>query len=183
MKAQKNSPVRNDWILQINKDKEELQIDISENELKKMSKNVFKRYLRKKVQNGALRYLNKLKAKHSKMKNIDSKDLKCSRYMINSKLTKSEIQTLFKFRTHMFNVKENFEKMYQNDMLCDLCRISNCTQSHLFQCKIMKSFVPEIEENAVKHEYIFGNQNEMKKVAPVLIKISEIRNLLLEDLK
>ena len=33
LKAQKNYPVRNDWILQVVKDKEELHIDISDNEL------------------------------------------------------------------------------------------------------------------------------------------------------
>ena len=102
--------------------------------------------------------------------------------MTNSKFTKSETQMLFKVRTRMFNVKENFENMYENDMLCDLCRMSNCTQAHLLQCEVIKSFDPEIEENEIKYKYIFGNDKEMKKVVLVLEKISEIRNLLLEDI-
>ena len=44
LKAQKNNPVRNDWILQVTKDKEEFNIDIDDTELKKMSKNVYKKY-------------------------------------------------------------------------------------------------------------------------------------------
>ena len=147
-----------------------------------MSKNLYKKYIKKKIKEAALIYLNKLKSKHNKMKNIESKNLKCSSYLTNSKFTKSETQMLFKVRTRMFNVKENFENMYQNDMLCDLCRMSNCTQAHLLQCEVIKSFVPEIEENEIKYKYIFGNDKEMKKVVQVLEKISEIRNLLLEDI-
>ena len=182
LKAQQNNPVKNDWILQVIKDKEELQIDISDKELLKMSKNVYKKYIRKKIKNATLRYLNMLKGKHNKMKNVNSKNLKCSEYLTNSKFTKLEAQMLFKFRTRMFNVKENFENLYQ-DMRCDLCHIENCSQSHLFQCPIIKSFVPEIDEKKIKYEYIFGNINEMKKVAQILEKISQIRDELLEDLK
>ena len=141
LKAQQNNPVKNDWILQVMKDKEELQIDISDKELLKMSKNVYKKYIRKKIKNAALCYLNMLKGKHNKMKNLNSKTLKCSEYLTNSKFTKLEAQMLFKFRTRMFNVKENFENLYQN-MRCDLCHVENGSQPHLFKCPIIKSFVP-----------------------------------------
>ena len=107
---------------------------------------------------------------------------------MNSKFTISETKLLFKFRTHMYKVKENFGNMFANDMVCDLCHTANCSQPHtancsqphLFQCPILKDFVPEI--NQVKYEYIFGNTGEMKKVAQVLEKICETRELLLEDI-
>ena len=48
--AQKNMPVKNDWILQLYKDKVELNIDEKDEILLKMSKNKFKNYVKKKVQ-------------------------------------------------------------------------------------------------------------------------------------
>ena len=93
-----------------------------------------------------------------------------------------EAKILFKFRTHLYSVKENFESNYQQNMLCDLCHASNCSQSHIFKCPIIKGFVPEIEEKGLKYEFIFGKIHEMKNVAQVLEKICNIRELLLNDL-
>ena len=149
LKAQKNKPVKNDWILQIEKDKKELNIDVTDDKLLKMSKGVFKNFIRKKIKCAALEHLNKLKRKHIKVKFIKSEDLKCSSYLINPKFTAKEAKLLFKFRTHMYSVKENFENLYEQNMLCDLCRVTKCSQSHLFQCAIIRGFVPEIEEKGL----------------------------------
>ena len=179
LSAQKNKPVKNDWILQVEKDKQELRIDATDEELLKMSKGVFKNYIRKKVKNAALEHLNKLKRKHTKVRYIESDELKCSQYLMNSKFTSSEAKNLFKFRTHMYSVKENFENLHRN-MLCDLCYVSNCSQSHLFQCPIIRAFVPEIEVKGIKYEFIFGKTNEMKLVANILEKICKIREVVPE---
>ena len=81
----------------------------------------------------------------------------------------------------MYSVKKNFENIYQN-MLCDLCCASKCSQSHLFQCPIIKAFVPEIKEKGIEYKFIFGNIQEMKQVAQVLEKICNIRELLIENI-
>ena len=172
--AQKNNPVKNDWILQVEKDKKELQINVCDEKLLKMSKGVFKNYIKKKVKSAALEHLTKLKSKHTKVRFIKSDDLKCSPYLINSKFTTSEAKILFKFRTHMYSVKENFENIYQN-MLCDLCCASKCSQSHLFQCPIIKA-------KGMEYKFIFGNIREMKQVAQVLEKICNIREMLIDDI-
>ena len=52
--AQKNKPVKNDWILKIEKDKADLKIDTNDDTLLKMSKGVFKNFIRKKVKSAAL---------------------------------------------------------------------------------------------------------------------------------
>ena len=60
--------------------------------------------------------------------------------------------------------------------------MSKCSQSHLFQCAIIRGFVPEIEEKGIRYDFIFGKINEMKKVAEVLEKICKIRELILNDI-
>ena len=108
--AQKNMPVKDDWTIQVDKDKEELDINLSDTDIKKMKKYKFKLLLKKKINIAALNYLNKLKAKHTKADNIQSSEIKCSEYLLNTKLSKNEAKLLFKFRTRMYSVKGNFSK-------------------------------------------------------------------------
>ena len=99
-------------------------------------------------------------------------------------ISKTDAKLLFKFRTRMYAVKANFSRQYENtNMLCDLCKSSECTQQHLFQCPIIKGFIPEMNSSSVKYEYLFGNTTQMKQVVKMLEKIIEIREQLLQDLK
>ena len=45
----------------------------------------------------------------------------------------SEVQTLFKIRNNMVEVKDNFKSSYDNEW-CRLCMVSRETQSHLLDC-------------------------------------------------
>ena len=84
----------------------------------------------------------------------------------------------------MYSVKENFSSIYENsNMLCELCANGPSNQSHLFQCAVLKKFIPELVDSTVKYEFIFGNMKQMKEVVQILIKISDIRQQLLEDIK
>ena len=57
------------------------------------------------------------------------------------------------------------------------------TKKHLFNCAVLKRFIPELENNKIKYEFIFGNMKQMKEVVQILIKISDIRQQLLDDIK
>ena len=83
----------------------------------------------------------------------------------------------------MYSVKGNFSKQFENYLLCQLCVSAKYTQQHLFECPMIKEFIPELKTNSIKYEYIFGNIEEMKKVVIVLKQICDIRQQLLEDLK
>ena len=115
---------------QIEKDKIELDIDLNDEDIKRISKYKFKKYLKKKIQTAALAYLNKLKMKHKKSSELQSKEIKCSEYLKSKLFTKNETKLLFKLRTHMYSVKENFSKQYENNMLCELCASAVLSQEH-----------------------------------------------------
>ena len=68
-------------------------------------------------------------------------------------------------------------------ILCDLCKKEFCSQKHLFECKVLKSVVPELKNNeSIKYEHIFGTEQEMSEVSKLLLIITKERKFLLETL-
>ena len=61
-----------------------------------MPKQFFKNFVKEKVRNGALNYLNTVKIKHSKMDNLEFEHLKCSDYLKESNISSEEAKILFK---------------------------------------------------------------------------------------
>ena len=63
--AQRESPVRGDWVMTVTKDMEELGINLTMEEIAGISKLRFKEIIKNKVETKALQYLTKLKKSHS----------------------------------------------------------------------------------------------------------------------
>ena len=184
-KTQKLLPTNNDWIKNLEEDKKEFGIDIDDANLIKIykTKHAFKTYVKKQAKKKTEEYLRSLQNSHSKMENIKFETLECQTYLKSNIIGKEEAQILFKFRTRMYSVKENFKNYYKNSNLyCKFCRTSLCTQRHIFECKILKKMIPKINQNQnIKYEDIFGTEKEMSDIAKLLIIISEERKFL-EDL-
>ena len=68
--SQKTFAVKNDWVLQIQSDLEECKIDLSEYEISKMSKYLFKKLIKESIRIIAAQYLISLKQKHSRSENL-----------------------------------------------------------------------------------------------------------------
>ena len=93
-------------------------------------------------------WLEKLKEKNSKSKNLEVGDLKTSEYLLDHRFNKDERELLFRLRSRTVAVKNNFKNAYyNNDMLCDLCKLFPCTQSHPLQCPTLKIKLI-VDENA-----------------------------------
>ena len=114
-------------------DKKVLNLDISVEEIEKISKNTFKKIVETKIDNYALQQLNALKSKHSKSQYLQSSTFKTAGYLIDERFSKSESQLLFRLRSKTLNVKHNFVNQHTNN-LCQTCRLSPETQSDLLQC-------------------------------------------------
>ena len=61
-RTQKLKPVKNDWVLKILEDKKYLEIQLEDCDLKKMSRNRFKKLVRKQINTAAIKYLQNLQA-------------------------------------------------------------------------------------------------------------------------
>ena len=74
-------PVRDDWTLEAKENLKELDINLTLEEIKKKSKNSFKRLVKTKAKEYTLNYLLDLKEKHSKMEKLQYTELKLQTYL------------------------------------------------------------------------------------------------------
>ena len=153
---------------------------MSENEIKCMKKEAFKKYLKAKLFEKATKFLFKIKAKHSKSANLNTFGLQ--KYLISEKLSTKEKKLLFSLRTRSVNVKTNYKNKYKFNMQCSLCGDPSESESetHLLNCtKILESIDNATEVQNASYKHIFS-ENIEEQVAITKI-FAKVRNLLLKQ--
>ena len=153
--AQKRRTSSDDWVESVFKDLKDIKIDITEDTIATMKKFRFKKCSKNKVKEAAFDYLQNIKEKHSKVKDIQYEKLDMQSYLLGSKFSTSEKQLLCKLRTRMTNAKANFSSAHQN-IICNLCD-DNESQSdyHLLQCSTL------IEKCAPLNHDIFSEYEDI----------------------
>ena len=106
--AQKSKPSKGDWINLVRKDCDELLIIFDEILITSMSKNKFKFFVKKQVQNAAFSYLRNLQNSHSKVKNIVYEKLAPQEYIKSTLFKDEDIETIFSLRSQM--IPEEIQK-------------------------------------------------------------------------
>ena len=102
---------------------------------------------------------------HSKTKNIKFIGFKPAKYFMSKNLTTEEIQTLFKLRTRMVEVKGNFETGQVN-LWCRTCQLFKETQQHLIECPIIRLRTKHlIQFKDFDFNMIFGPISSQEKFA------------------
>ena len=81
LKSQLKNPVHGDWSKSCLKSLEDLEIDLSIEEIERMKEDNFRSMVRKKTEDSALKYLNKMKGKHSKVMDISHTSLDMQPYL------------------------------------------------------------------------------------------------------
>ena len=184
-KAQKSRPAKKDWIYDLEKDKEDFNINITDEQIKTMSKHTFKKIIKTKARNQAIEYLNVLKSTHSKLDNIQSEDLTPKEYLKDERLNPSEAKLLFKLRTRMFDCKQNFKNRYGENifLFCELCTVSADSQSHLLDCFVLKNCIIELRNNEhIRYEHIFESVDRQVPAVKLINKIVITRDLILQKI-
>ena len=147
--AQKISPVYGDWVNLLIADKEDFGIKISDDEVAAIPQQKFKKFVKQKSVELTVKYLENLKKKHSKSSHLEVRDMSVSPYLVDSRFSKEERELLFRLRSKTISVKGNFPNAYlNNDMLCDLCHLFPCTQTHPLQCPAIS--VRMVVDNNIK---------------------------------
>ena len=167
--AQKISPIKNDWYLQVKEDLENCCIFLSETEISNMKRHKFKSLVKEKVREQARDYLIKLKRSHSKLNDLDE-SFKMQQYMVSDELTLDEKRLLFRFRTQTYDCKANYKWNYQ-DTKCSFCDLED-SQEHLLHC----SQFSDLKLERIKYEHIFGPIQEQLKIVKVLTHIDQKRS-------
>ena len=132
---QKQTKLKGDFFIQVSHDLEALKL--SENDIRDSSEEGLKQKLEKQLHDAAYVFLMDAASKHSKVHSEIYKDLEGMKYLDDERFTPDLANLLFKFRTRMFNVKNNFRNQYKANLLCPLCRESDDSQEHLLECRVI----------------------------------------------
>ena len=169
---QKETRLEGDFYLQVSRDM--TQLNISEEDIMNSSKEILKVKLKKEAKESAFQYLKELGRNHSKVRDTAYIDLNGMSYFSNNRFTPDLANLLFKFRTRMFNVRNNFRNNYkQQSTLCPVCEDGEDSQEHLFDCKPIQEIV---DTRDCEYEDIFSTDvDTLFNVATTLKLVVKVR--------
>ena len=177
--AQKNNRNRKDWVTSVTQDLEELELDVSFETIQEMGKEKWRNTVRNTIQLKSFRKLEKIKETHSKVKNIKHSRLEMQDYLMPNdveKMTKDEVQMIFKIRCRSLNLKMNMKNQYET-FTCMVCLIEDETQSHVYECKEIFKLNNNKQIEIPKYEEIFnGNVHQKVIIARILKENLKIRD-------
>ena len=158
--AQVDNPIRGDWVKQIELDIRDIGLFLTFDQIKIMSKEMFKKIVKEKVKKKSFEYLTKIQATHSKAKNIVYRELSLQTYLgSKSSLTIREKSLIFAARARMLDVKANF-KIGKTDLRCRKCLVDEETQKHLLKCSKLRDNSIVSDSNIPDYEDLYSMDRE-----------------------
>ena len=97
--SQKISSNKGDWFRMIESDKKELNINMTDEEIQGVLKQMFKNHVKKKVKTRCIQHINKLKVQYPKSKYLECSNLKTPEYIEDERLNNKEKKLFFKLRS------------------------------------------------------------------------------------
>lgn len=166
LETQLRSRNQKDWAVTVLKDLEELNLDISLDDIKQMNKSSFERKLKETAESKALEDLNKVKSGHSKVKDLKHTKLQMRNYFLPNGInqSKEESQLIFQLRSRMTFLKTNYKGIYDT-YECSACEEKEENEAHILECKELLKWNKEVNET-IEYENIYkSNVEEQVKIA------------------
>ena len=133
--AQNREPNKNDWTETVKKDLAELDLEVSFDQIKRFSKFIWLKKVKKACKNIAFENLLDTQMEYSKGINLGYGSLKIRTYLKSSEINSNQAKIIFKIRTRMIKVHNNF-KNGSVDVKSPKCKDGEDSQEHLFiECK------------------------------------------------
>ena len=100
-----------------------------------MTKVKWKNIVKQSITNKSLKYLESIKQKHSKVKEVKHKKLEIQPYLLPSEteMIQEEINTIFRLRCRETKVKMNLKSWYDT-YECTVCLDEDESQEHVYKC-------------------------------------------------
>ena len=170
LQAQSESPSKNDFILKVKEDQEDLEIDLSFEDIKSLSKDSFSNFVKKQLGEKALQFINKKKLEHSKVRHIKHDELKMQAYLQASNVRSVSLaKFLFSARTRMLDVGGNFSQRNEGKIKCKLGCNEEDTQRHLLICPFLAQNHVRNPNDKSEYEDLFSSQVEDQfKIAAIM---------------
>ena len=151
---QLDKPTRGDWASTCLKDLEELNISLSLEEIRLISKFKFSKMVKERISENALKYIISKQGKKGKEILYDSLEMADYLKPTNEKLSICEKQEMFSVRNRMTEISDNFSKNNEeNTCICG----EKENMHHIYNCETLN----EEKKSNVPYENIFNG--EIKK--------------------
>ena len=141
---------------------------MDENLIKSTSKEEYKIQIKEKVKQAAFEQYIKMKESHSKLNEVKYTSLEIQPYLKSEMFNKEEMKLLYLLRSRCHKSKNNFRKMFKNNVQC----LFGCNESES-QIHVFIHCFPVISQTTasniiLNYDDIFGSIHHQKQV----IKIS-----------
>ena len=150
-------------------------INLSEEEIKKMSKAKFKKLVKKKITERAEIFLTSLQEDHSKTENLQS--FQYQSYLKSENISTKEKQLLFQLRTRSTPTRANYKNKYKFDLTFPLCKdkTSEQTDAHLLDCPAIANMISDKTKlDKVKHDMIFNGLQDQSEIVKMYSEIFKL---------
>ena len=176
--AQEGKPTKNDWSLQVKEDLKQLNINLTYEDIKILSKESFRKIVKTKCKDLAFSNLMKEKESLKKIQEIKYNELKVQDYLLAKGMSTPQKQLIFKIRTKMVSTPDNMGQQ----KWCQLCHISQDNMSHVLDCFILKLACGESNERKVNMSDAYStDMNKVKELAVIYQKMWRKREELLKQ--
>ena len=156
LNTQEKNPGKNYWVLTVKKTLETLEIYLDFDQIKEATRQQFKSFVDKAINEKCFNYLIDEKNKKNKVKHIQYYEHETQEYLLPGKISNKQAKEIFLLRTRMLETKDNYQNQFQDDH-CPLCDdgITLDSQEHVMLCPaiVHQSLVTD----SLKYENLFCN--------------------------
>ena len=151
-----------------------------------MTKQVYKKHFKMRLNKAALKELTETQGGHSKVNSIKYLQLYIQEYLKSPTFSNSETELLFALRSHSVRViKVNFSTIHKNNMTCLLdCENSKIDdQQHILHCRTLLSLLSSTELeiiSTIKYEDIYSTVSKQKIVVSFFSRLLDLRNEIIQ---
>ena len=184
--TQRRNKTSKDWVTTVLSDLKEINLNMTLEEIRNMKKQTFINIIKRKIEYKSLKYLEKMKEKHSKVDSLKHPVLKMQPYLMpnDAKMKKEECQMIFQMRCRVTDTKVNQKNRYDSHE-CEACGLTDESQNHVLNCKVIIEMHREFEISEIPpYENIMeGNVNEQANICKIFSKHLKILQNLKKKVK
>ena len=175
--TQKCCPTKGEFLI-ISEEKRKYGINLSDEEISKLSKYKFKQIVTKLVTKFAYSSLLEQAEKQSKCSSI-IQNLHTQDYLKTDRLSKAEQQLLYSLRSRSYFVKSNYKSQFGQNMTCRSCLHPSSFENvdHLLVCE---KFKDETDGIQLHFEDVYGPLEKQIQFIKIFKKLDSKRTLLFE---
>ena len=179
-KKQKENHVKGDWYQLLMEDFVFVENGMNDEEIKKIPKETYKKIVKNLVEKAALKTYIAKKETHQKIRHLEYERLELKPYLKSNEFSGKERKLLTLLRSRCHPARNNFKKMYKNQIKCTFECNEDEDQEHIFmRCEPIKR---KVTFKKVEYGDIFNETNKQKETIKHFLKIETERIKAMEAL-